>query len=88
MWAKDGGHLFFRRGREFYETTIAGDTPTIGQPQHLFDGVYVNDVLDNLAAYDVTISNNRFLMLRQPHQVRTVHLISGWQSRVFPFPDQ
>ena len=88
VWAKDGGHLFFRRGREFYETTIAGDTPTIGQPQHLFDGVYVNDVLDNLAAYDVTISNNRFLMLRQPHQVRTVHLISGWQSRVFPFPDQ
>ena len=87
VWSKDGAHLFFRRGREFYETTITGDKPNIGQPVHLFDGVYVNDVLDNLTSYDVTTSNNRFLMLRQPHPVRIIHLISGWQSSVFPPPD-
>ena len=48
----------------------------------------VNDVLDNLTAYDVTTSNNRFLMLRQPHPVRIIHLISGWQSSAFTPPDE
>jgi len=88
VWGKDGNSLFFRRGREFYETTITGENPNVSQPQHLFDGVYVNDVLDNLAAYDVTANNDRFLMLRQPHPVGIIHLLNNWQSWVFPPPDE
>ncbi len=86
MWSKDGGYLFFRRGREFYEVTVTGKTPNISQPQHLFDGVYANDVLDNLAAYDVAADNNHFLMLREPHPAQIVRLLSGWRSWVFPSP--
>ncbi len=78
VWGKSGSHLFFRRGRGVYESTITGDEPDIGDPVHLFDGPFLSDVLDNLPAYDVAENDERFLMLMAPHPARVIHVVSGW----------
>ena len=84
VWGKTGERLFFRRGRGFYEVEFSHIEPRIGKPVHLFDGPYLSDVLSNLPAYDVALDDNRFLMLKLANSTRVVHLLSGWQAKVFP----
>lgn len=86
VWGKNSSHLFFRRGRGLYESMITGNEPNIGEPVHLFDGPFLSDVLDNLPAYDVATDDESFLMLQLPNPVRVIHLVTGWQSKVFPPP--
>lgn len=84
VWEKEGSALFYRQGRSLYRVAIeAGGQPS-SEPEHLFDGTYVSDPLGNLPAYDVAPDGKRFLMLELAGRADIVHLLSGWQTTVFP----
>ena len=86
VWAKAGGALFYRRGQGLFRAILDdGGTPP-GAPEHLFDGAYLGDPLGNLPAYDTAPDGERFLMLEPAGRTPRVHLLTGWQSTVFP-PD-
>ena len=86
VWEASGGALFYRRGRSLYRVAIDDAGQPGGDPEHLFDGAHVRDPLGNLPAYDVAPGGERFLMLELPGRAGVVHLLSGWQTAVFP-PD-
>ena len=88
VWAPSEATLFFRRGRGLFRAAIAGDgfgRPAAGVPEHLFDGAFLADPLDNLPAYDVG-AGPRLLMLRPAGRSDTMHLLGGWQAAVFAPP--
>ena len=84
VWSKNSDRLFFRKGRGLYEVSVHGDEPPASDPVHLFDGLYLSDVLDNLPAYDVADDDSRFLMLQLDSSTTVIHLMSNWQSNIFP----
>lgn len=86
VWAKAGGALFYRRGRGLFRVVLDDGGTPLGVPEHLFDGAYLGDPLGNLPAYDTAPDGERFLMLEAAGRAPLVHLLTGWQSTVFP-PD-
>ena len=87
VWAKAGGALFYRRGRGLFQVILNDGGVPLGAPEHLFDGAYLGDPLGNLPAYDTAPDGERFLMLEPAGRAPLVHLLTGWQSTVFP-PDR
>ncbi len=88
VWAPSETTLFYRRGRGLFRVAIAGDgsgRPAAGAPEHLFDGAFLADPLDNLPAYDVD-AGARLLMLRPVGRSDAMHLLGGWQAAVFAPP--
>lgn len=83
-WERSGGALFYRRGRSLYRVPIDATGAPRTAPEHLFDGVYVNEPLGNLPAYDPAPDGERFLMLEPAERVDVVHLLTGWRTTVFP----
>ncbi len=86
VWNRQGGSLFYRRGRGLYQVAIDADGRPASEPEHLFDSAHVSDPLGNLPAYDVAPGGERFLMLELAGRAGVVHLLGGWQTTVFP-PD-
>ena len=84
VWAKAGGALFYRRGRGLFRVVLDDGGTPLGAPEHLFDGAYLGDPLGNLPAYDTVPDGERFLMLEPAGRASLVHLLTGWQSTVFP----
>ncbi len=87
VWAKAGGTLFYRRGQALFRVVLDDGGTPLGVPEHLFDGVYLGDPLGNLPAYDTDPDGERFLMLAPAGRTPLVHLLTDWQSTVFP-PDR
>ena len=88
VWAPSEATLFYRRGRGLFRAAIAADgsgRPAAGVPEHLFDGAFLADPLDNLPAYDVGAGSG-FLMLRPAGRPDTLHLLGGWQAAVLAPP--
>ena len=80
VWGKTDNRLFFRRGRSFYEATLDNQNPPQIDVARLFDGPFMRDVLDNLAAYDVDNDDSRFLMLQRPKTTNDLKLVMDWQA--------
>ena len=89
VWAPTGATLFYRRGRGFYRAAPGDDGsggPAAAAPRHLFDGAFLADPLGNLPAYDVAAGGAGFVMLRPAGRSGSIHMLSGWQTAVFPPP--
>ena len=84
VWSPADGTLFFRRGRGLYRVAIddAGGRPAAEGPEHLFDGVFLDDPLGNLPAYDASADGPSFVMLRPAGRSGTIHVLGGWQAAV------
>ena len=66
VWSRDGRELFYRNGRQMMTVAIESGSEFVSErPSLLLEGDFAEGSLGN-AAYDVSITGDRFLMLTRP----------------------
>ena len=85
VWSHDGRELFYRNGERFYAVAITSASPlTLGAPQLLFAGPYLDSGPINPPDYDVA-PDGRFLVVRvsdEERAPRRFHLVQNWFDEV------
>jgi Tol biopolymer transport system component len=70
-WSRDGRRIVFRYGSEWFEASFtAGNPPSVGPPQRLFEGQY-----ENVPGYSYDLfPDGRYLLLQPPTERTTRRL--------------
>jgi serine/threonine protein kinase/Tol biopolymer transport system component len=86
IWSRDGRELFYRNGDRFYGVRISSFSPlTMGTPQLIFQGPYLDSGPLAPPDYDVAPDGQRFLVVRvsdEERAPRRFHLVQNWFDEV------
>jgi serine/threonine-protein kinase len=82
VWSSDGRELYYREGDRFYGVSVTlAPTFSVGRPQLLFSGPYLDSGPLMGSDYDVSPDGQRFLVVQvsdEERAPRRFHLIQNW----------
>jgi serine/threonine-protein kinase len=86
VWSRDSRELFYRNGERFYAVPVSSVSPlTLGAPQIIFTGPYLDWGPLDAPEYDVAPDGQRFLVVRvsdEERAPRRFHLVQNWFDEV------
>ena len=79
-WSRDGREVVYQNGGSMLAVSVDPESGDLGRPEQLFDGPYLDPVINYTRNYDVTPDGARFLMVKRSreHAPRRVVVVTGF----------